>query len=101
MTSKKTDLLTDNLTDWQKRNLDIYVGKIPGYTIDLCLTTEDAHNLQEYLTDRNSNLAERIASELETALEHCYEQNKLIKIANQLYKQGKLKKIIEEAKKES
>ena len=92
MTNKKTDLLTDNLTDWQKRNLDIYVSKIPRYIIDLCLTTEEAHNLQEVLADMGSPFTDRIIDDIERALDHCYEENNLIKIANQLYKQGKLKK---------
>ena len=101
MTNKKTDLSIDNLTDYQKRNLDLYVGKLPGYTIDLCLSHEDAYNLYEALDDLGSHTAQRISDDIERALDHSYEENKLIALANQLQREGKLKKIIAEARKEA
>ena len=86
-----TDLSMDNLTDLQRRNLGSYVGKTPNYLIELTLYQEDAYKLQAALEDRGSYFSQRIAWELEKELAWQYEENGMIKLANRLHKEGKLK----------
>ena len=91
MPNNTTDLSMDNLTDLQIRNLGSYVGKTPNYLIELTLYQEDAYKLQAALGDMGSYFGSRIAWELEKELALQDEQNQLIKLANQLHKEGKLK----------
>ena len=91
MTNNTTDLSMDNLTDLQKSNLIGYVGRSPNYLTELTLYQEDALKLQNLLENRGTYFAQRLAWEIEKELASNHEQNEMIKLANRLYKEGKLK----------